>query len=141
MGNKNILIQAIFLYLLILANFIAQIPYFFHLYYHSQSLISSSKSFLIMGAVFLFFLTASIFTFTRHRIGYPLLLIFLAAEFLFYLWNTLGTVMHGYALFFQIYNPDLLLRIVYSIGYVNLFASGYFIFLLLRYKSVFQNQS
>ncbi len=48
------------------------------------------------------------------------MLMFLAVEFLFYLWNTLGEVLHGYGLFFHLTNPDLLLRAVFAIGYVNL---------------------
>ena len=40
-------------------------------------------------------------------------------------------VIHGYGLFFQLANPDLLLRVVFAIGYINLFASGYFLGLLI----------
>jgi hypothetical protein len=65
------------------------------------------------------------------------MLIFLATEFLFYLWNTIGAVIHGYGLFFQLHNPDLLLRAVFAIGYINLFASGYFLCLLLFKRADF----
>ena len=65
------------------------------------------------------------------------MVMFLAVEFLFYLWNTLGEVIHGYGLFFHLNNPDLLLRAVFAIGYVNLFASGYFLALLLLKRSRF----
>ena len=67
------------------------------------------------------------------------MLIFLAVEFLFYLWNTIGEVIHGYGFFFHLANPNLLLRAVFAIGYVNLFASGYFLALLLLKKSHFFN--
>ena len=59
------------------------------------------------------------------------MVVFLGVEFLFYLWNTLGEVIHSYGLFFHLANPDLLLKIVFAIGYMNLFASGYFLGLLL----------
>ncbi len=70
-----------------------------------------------------------------------MMLVFLSAEFLFYLWGIIGTIVRGPGLFFQINNPDLLLRIVYSIGYMNFFASGYFLFHLLRHRDFFQTQA
>lgn len=45
--------------------------------------------------------------------------------------------MHGYGLFFHLQNPDLLLKIVFAIGYINLFAAGYFIVLLLLKRDDF----
>ncbi len=137
MRNKGILIQASICFGLILANFIAQIPYFFHLYYRRQSLALTLRSSLIMGAVFAVFLIGSILLFRRRRAGYRLMLLFLATEFLFYLWNVAGSTIRGNGLFFQVHNPDLTLRVIYSIGYANLFAAGYFLFLLLSQRAVF----
>ena len=137
MGSKNIRVQVIILFLLILANFIAQIPYYFHLYYNPNNLLAQAKGGLIMLFVFAAFLLASTLLFKRRALGYWLMLIFLTVEFLFYLWNTLGEVIHGYGLFFHLNNPDLLLRAVFAIGYVNLFASGYFLGLLLLKRAHF----
>jgi hypothetical protein len=131
MGNKNIRIQGIILFLLILANFIAQIPYYLHLYYNPNNLFAEAKGILLMLFVFVVFLLASILLFKQKVLGYWLMVIFLTVEFLFYLWNTIGEVIHGYGLFFHLNNPNLLLRAVFAIGYVNLFASGYFLGLLL----------
>jgi hypothetical protein len=132
MQNKPIRFQVIVLFLLILANFIAQVPYFLRLYYKpGMSLLAESRPFLLMGFVFAIFLVASILLFKRAITGYWLMLIFLAVEFLFYLWNTIGEVVHGYGLFFHLQNPDLLLKTVFAIGYINLFAAGYFLCLLL----------
>ena len=138
MSNKNIVMQAKILFVLILANFLAQIPYFFHLYFRSQSLLVSIRSFLIMGAVFAFFLTASFLLFKGKIWGYPLMIIFLTIEFLFYLRGVIAATLHGYGLFFQVFNPDPVLRIIYSVGYLNLFASGYFLLLLLLHKDLFK---
>jgi hypothetical protein len=138
MENKSIRVQVIILFLLILANFIAQIPYFLHLYYKpGMNLLAQARPSLIMGFVFAVFLIASILLFKRTVAGYWLMLIFLTVEFLFYLWNTIGEVLHGYGLFFHLNNPDLLLRIVFAIGYINLFASGYFLCLLLLKRANF----
>ena len=137
MLSKNIRVQVIILFLLILANFIAQIPYFFHLYYRPDNVLAEAKSLLIMGGVFAVFLLASFLLFARKAIGYWLMLMFLTVEFLFYLWNTVGEALHGFGLFFHLSNPDLLLRMVFAIGYINLFASGYFLALLLFKRASF----
>ena len=137
MESRNIRIQVIILFLLILANFIAQIPYYLHLYYNPNNVLAQAKGGLLMLFVFGIFLFASILLFKRQVLGYWLMVMFLAVEFLFYLWNTIGEVMHGYGLFFHLNNPDLLLRAVFAIGYVNLFASGYFLALLLLKRSRF----
>jgi len=132
MESKPVRVQVIILFLLILANFIAQVPYFFHLYYKAGvSLLAEARPFLIMGFVFAVFLVASILLFRRTIVGYWLMLVFLTIEFLFYLWNTVGEVVHGFGLFFHLNSPDPLLRAVFAIGYINLFASGYFLCLLL----------
>ena len=137
MESKNIRIQVIILFFLILANFIAQIPYYLHLYYNPNNVLAQAKGGLLLLFVFGVFLLASILLFKRQALGYWLMVIFLALEFLFYLWNTIGEVIHGYGLFFHLNNPDLLLRAVFAIGYVNLFASGYFLALLLLKRARF----
>ena len=137
MENKNSRIQVIILFLLILANFIALIPYYFHLYYDPNNLFAQAKGELLMLFVFVVFLLASTLLFKRSALGYWLMVMFLAVEFLFYVWNTLSEVIHGYGLFFHLNNPNLLLRVVFTIGYVNLFASGYFLGLLLLKRNHF----
>ncbi len=121
---------------LILINFIAQMPYFYHLYAGRQSLALDLRSFAVMGAVFAWFIGSAILLSRGRRSGYWLMVGFLATEFLFYLYNNIGSVRHGFGLFFQVDNPDLLLRMVYSIGYVNLFASGYGLALLIWQRNV-----
>ena len=139
MESKSIRIQVIVLFFLILANFIAQIPYYFHLYYNPNNLLGQARGVLIMSVVFAFFLLASLLLFKQKVLGYGLMVTFLAVEFLFYLWNTLGGVLHGYGWFYHLTNPDLLLRAVFAIGYINLFASGYFLLLLLLKRTNFLN--
>ena len=132
MQSKPVRVQTIILFLLILANFIAQVPYFLRLYYRpGMNFLAEVRPFLLMGFVFAAFLVASILLFRRSIAGYWLMLAFLTVEFLFYLWNTVGEVVHGYGLFFHLQNPDMLLKIVFAIGYINLFAAGYFLCLLV----------
>ncbi len=137
-GTRSIDLQSRILFALILANFLAQIPYFFHNHYQSQPLWVSVRSFVIMGSVLALFLIAALLLFQRRRVGYPLMLLYLSVEFLFYLWGVIASIIHGYGFFFQLSNPDLLLRTVFAIGYLNLLAAGYFLFLLLRHGHHFQ---
>jgi hypothetical protein len=137
MGSKSIRIQVIILFLLILANFIAQIPYYLHLYYNPNNLLAQLKGGFLLLIVFAVFLLASFLLFKRTVIGYWFMAMFLAVEFLFYVWNTLGGVIHGYGIFYHLANPDLILRAVFAIGYVNLFVSGYFLCLLLLKRTAF----
>ncbi len=137
MGSKSIRVQVIILFLLILANFLAQIPYYLHLYYNPNNLLAQVKGGFLLLIVFAVFLLASILLFKRTVIGYWLMVMFLTVEFLFYVWNTLGAVIHGYGFLYHLANPDLILRAVFAIGYVNLFVSGYFLCLLLLKRSTF----
>jgi len=132
--SRNFKRQVDILFVLILANFIAQVPYTIHLYGVSR-LATISPGIIAMYVVFALFLVGY-FLFRQKRVfGYWVLVIFLALEFLFYLWDFVGSLMHGFSLFFQLSNPDPILRAVFAIGYINLFASGYFLFLLLYKKS------
>ena len=127
--SKKLSLQIHILFYVTLANFIAQIPYTIHLYGVAK-LFMLSRGFLLMDIVFAMLMIGYIRFMKREWIGYWLLVVFLSLEFLFYLWNFIGSLLHGYGLFFQLFNPDLILTIVFIIGYLNLFASGYFLFLL-----------
>ena len=136
MWSRNITIQIKTLFWIIMANFIAQVPYFFRLYFHKLSDLKRLLS-IPMILVFALFIIAYILFVQHKKIGYWLMLLFVSMEFLFYLWNTVGEVIHGFGLFFHLSNPDLILRTVFAIGYLNLFASGYFLFLLVYKKRIF----
>jgi hypothetical protein len=141
MDQKKILIPTGICWGLILINFLAQIPYFFHLYYRTQAFSADVRSFLILGLVFGFFLIGSVLLVKRQRVGYWWMVVFLSTEFLFYLNGAVSSAAHGDGLFFQVHNPDLLLRIIYSIGYLNLFASAGFLILLFHDREFFRNGS
>ena len=70
MGSKPLRIQVIILFLLIFANFIAQIPYYLHLYYHPNNLLAQVKGGLLLLFVFVVFLLASLFLFKQSALGY-----------------------------------------------------------------------
>lgn len=114
----------------VLANYIAQVPYGWHLYGWSSALRHSAP----LAITLVWFLAGVIFVARRKVGGYWLLLGFVAVEFLFYLYNTVGEVVHGYGLFFHIWNPDHLLAVVFAIGYFNFLADAYFLFYLVANK-------
>jgi hypothetical protein len=129
--NRRLRLQVWILSGIILANFVAQVFYYFRLYYTPQHPWPQLRSALALGSVFALFLAGAVLLIRRTQIGYRLMAAFLSVEFLFYLWNTVGEVIHGYGWFFHLGNPDPILWTVFAIGYLNLFASGYFLFLLL----------
>lgn len=133
MWNKNLIIHMKVLFWITMINFIAQVPYFFQLYYHSFSDLRRVIN-VPMVLVFALFLTAYILLKKNSQLGYWLMVAFLSIEFLFYLSNMVFSLINGYGLFFQLYNPNLILKAVFAIGYLNLFASGYFLFLFLFKK-------
>ncbi|HVN15789.1 MAG TPA: hypothetical protein VMT73_08620 [Anaerolineales bacterium] len=133
--NRKFLIQAWILFVILFLNFAAQIVYFFHLYYSPQHPFPELRSTLIMGFVFAFFLASFFLLIARHKSGFPLIFLYLSVEFLFYLWNIVTASFHpGLGWFFHLREQDPVLWIVFSIGYLSFFASGYFLVLLLIYR-------
>ncbi len=130
--NRSTLVQLITLSGIVLANFVAQGFYFYHLYYTPQHPLPDLRSALAMGSVLALFLVGLVLLAWKREAGYYLTVLFLSLQFLFYLWNLAGEVVHGFGLFYHLANPDPILRAVFAIGYLNFFAAGYFFFLLLR---------
>ena len=136
--NRNFLIQIWILFFILLSNFAAQIVYFYHLYYSPQHPLPALRSTLIMGAVFVLFLTSYILFITKRKVGFFLMALYLSLEFLFYLWNIVGNgLRQGYGWFFHLREPDPVLWIIFAIGYLSFFASGYFLFLLFYRRKNF----
>jgi hypothetical protein len=122
---------------IVLANFIAQVVYYLRLYYTPQRPFPQVRSALELGLVFALFASGVLLQARGRKTGYVLLSAFCALEFAFYLWTVIGSVALGYGLFFQLWNPDPVLRAVFAIGYLNLFAAGYFLVLLVSRRSEF----
>ena len=58
---------------------------------------------------------------------------FLLADFGFYLYNLIGGWVHGYGLFFHVWQlGDPILWTVFMIGYANFLAAGFLLVLLIR---------
>ena len=122
----------------LLANFVAQVPYFIHLYYSPQHPLPDLKSSVLMGSVLALFLVSFSLLVAKQVAGYYLLFFYLALEFSFYLWNIVGGAVHGYGLFFHLADRDPVLWPVNAVGYLSFFAAGYFLVLLLIQRRAFQ---
>lgn len=134
--DKRLKKHSTILFYLILANFIAQIPYTIHLY-GLPRLVAVTPGWLAMLVVFVLFVGGYVLLMRRNKLGYLLLLIFLLMEFIFYLFNEISGLIHGYGITYHVMHDDLLLKIVFLIGFINLFASGYFLFLLVYKRETF----
>ncbi len=133
--SKALKLQFVLLFISILLNFIAQAFYFYHLYYNGfKSLETHLPQIIIIVVTLAFFLVPSLLLYMKKKVGYYLLLSFLIVEFLFYLMNFIEAFIHYANPFFQLNNPDMFLRVIFVIGYMNLFSSGYLLLLIIRNK-------
>ncbi len=131
-------IQLWVLFGILLANFIAQVPYFYHLYYSPQHPLPDLRASLLLGLVFVCFLVSFVLLLARPRAGYYLLVGYVAVEFLFYLWNVIGGALHSYGLFFHLADRDPVLWAVNAVGYLSFLAAGYCLVLLLAKRREFR---
>lgn len=120
------------------ANYLAQIPYYLHLYYLPHRALPPLFGTTLLVATFVWFLLGWTLLARRgNRVGFWLLLTFLLAEVGFYLINMLNQVAHGFAPFFHLQNRDPLLFTVFGIGYLNMVGGlGFIIFLAWRYRTL-----
>ncbi|HXS14847.1 MAG TPA: hypothetical protein VN711_01860 [Candidatus Saccharimonadales bacterium] len=105
--------------------------------YEAQRLVTPAPGWLAMLFVLLLFLIGFIFLMKKKVLGYWILFLFLLMEFLFYAFNEILGLIHGYGIIYHLMHDEPILKIVFLIGFLNLFASGYFLFLLLWKRSIF----
>ena len=124
------------------ANYLAQIPYYLHLYYFPHHALPAPFGTSMLVATFVWFLLGWLLLARRgSQAGFWLLLTFLLTEFAFYAANMANQVAHGFAPFFHLQNPDPLLLTVFAIGYLNMIGAFVFaVFLIARYRSMVAGQ-
>lgn len=120
------------------ANYLAQIPYYLYLYYLPHRTLPPLFGTSLLAVTFIWFLAGWLLLARRgSQAGYWLLLTFLLTECIFYSLNMVNQVAHGFAPFFHLQNTDLLLWIVFAIGYLNQLAGVVFIiYLTVRYRAL-----
>jgi hypothetical protein len=113
----------------VLANYLAQVPYELHLYGLAGA---DPRGVLLLGATFAWFAAGVALLLRGRTVGYWLLLSFLVAEFAFYFRNEILLIPAGYGLLYHLAHArDALLWVVFLIGDVNFVAAGYLIWYLL----------
>lgn len=121
-------VHVLVLVAVVLANYLAQIPYSLHLYGSSWS----GRGALLLGATFVWFASGAALLLRGRASGYWLLLSFLAVEFAFYFRNEVLLIPVGYGLPYHLTHAgDALLWVVFLIGDVNFLAAGYFMWFLI----------
>lgn len=126
------------LFLVVAANYAAQLPYYVHQYYTPHKFLPDLAGTILLSATLIWFLIAFRLLTRGKRSGYYLLQSFLVVEFLFYLQTQISQWMVRHQLFLYVYHPHgLLLFIVFGIGYINFFASLYFMIYLLLNRAQF----
>lgn len=118
----------------VVANYLAQIPYYLHVHYVPHGAPPSISGTALLGLTFAWFLLGYVGTAHGRRDGYWLLLTYLVAEVSFYLKNLVTQVTHGYAPFFHLQTRDPILFVVFGIGYLNLLVGVYYLYYLLSHR-------
>lgn len=116
-----------FLFWITMANYIAQIPYYLYNYYFPYHALPTASSIALLGLTLGWFL-AGYFRFQKkYKHGNILLLSFLVIEALFYI----HSFIFG-AFFFQMLNPNPIIKMVFIIGYVSGAVAAYYAYRLTR---------
>jgi hypothetical protein len=129
--------RAHFLWLVLVvvgANYLAQIPYYLHLYYFPHGALPSASGSALLGLTLVWFLVGYAQLVRGSVKGYWLLLSFLVTEVFFYAHNIFTQVTHGYPPFFHLQNHDPILFTVFAIGYLNMLMGVYFLYYLARWR-------
>lgn len=122
------------IFAVVVANYVAQVPYYLRLYYVPHRAPPALFGSLALAVTLAWFLVGFALLLRGRAPGYWLTLSFLVAETGFYLYNTLMQVAHGFAPFFHLANPDPILWAVFAIGYLNMLAGVVFIAALLTWR-------
>jgi hypothetical protein len=120
----------------VIADFLAQIPYYLHNYYFRSHAAPSVSAIVLLGATLAWFLVGYIALRARKRYGFWLLLGFLVIEGLFYL----VTLVSGIAAI-QMQNPSLIIKAVYVIGYASGIVALVYVVALVRFRTSYLTAS
>ena len=132
--SKRIVLKILFI--VVIANFAAQVPYYFHQYYLPYRTLPSLTALFLMTFVLGWFLSGVYLLYQEKTVGYYLSISFLAVEFLFYLQTQIVQAVTGRGVLLHLLHPDgATLFIVFGIGYVNMLASPWFAYHFIKNKS------
>ncbi len=128
----------IFLFLVVAANYFAQIPSDWHLY----RLQVNPRGVALLGMTLVWFLVGFWLLAQRRALGYWLTLAFLVVQFIFYFDNQIILMFYGYGLVYHLFKfDDLVIWAVELVGDINFIVAGYFIYYLMHNRSRFIGES
>jgi hypothetical protein len=114
---------------IVLLNYAAQIPYAWHLY---GLRVSPTGAGLLLLTLVWFVVGLALLRVGRGKAGYWLTMSFLATDVVFYGYNAATGMLHGYGPLYHLTRQgDLLVSAVFFIGYVNVVAAAYLIWVLV----------
>lgn len=120
------------------ANFLAQVPYYYHQYYARSHRPPTLLGAVLMLLVLAWFVVGYWRIAARKPLGLVLSVSFLLVEFLFYLQTQIVQAATGNGILLHVLHPDdPLLFVVFLIGYINLLATPFLVWGLLRYRESF----
>ena len=114
-------------FLVVVANYVAQVPYYLRLYYFPHHAPPAFWGTLALAATLAWFLVGFALLWRVRATGYWLTLSFLVTETGFYVYNEISQIAHGFPPFFHLGNPDPVLWAVFAIGYLNMLAGVAFV--------------
>jgi hypothetical protein len=126
------------LLVVVLANYLAQIVYYLDLYYPQPMAISGTA---LLGLTLVWFLAGYVGAQRGWWLGRLLLLTYLLAMVGFYVANTYGLLVHGYSLLWHLQRHDIPVRMVFAVGYLNMFVGAVAILALLIHYAPFSSTS
>jgi hypothetical protein len=116
------------LLVVVLANYLAQIVYYLDLYYPRPLAIPGT---VLLGLTLMWFLAGYVVARRGWWMGRLVLLTYLLAMVGFYVANAYGLLVHGYGLLWHFQHHDLPVRMVFAVGYLNMFVGAVALIALL----------
>ncbi|HEX9031901.1 MAG TPA: hypothetical protein VF834_08625, partial [Streptosporangiaceae bacterium] len=121
------------LLIIVLANYLAQVPYALDLY----GTHVSGRGLILLALTLAWFLTGVVLNQKGRQAGHWLLFSFLVTEFAFYFHGQILGIANGYGLvYLLVHAHDTIVRWVFVVGDINFAAAGYFALYLLRRRKL-----
>lgn len=129
--NRTVLIP---LLVIVIGNYLGQIPYGIHQYHGRFNAIGT----LVLFLTFVWFLLGYLLLRRNKMIGYWLLLSFLLVQCVFYFTNEVILSFYEYGILYHfLHSKDWILWIVFLVGDINFFAACFYSYYLIKRKSLF----
>lgn len=122
------------LFIIVILNYLAQIPYDIHLYHGYFNIFGT----ILLLITLVWFLVGYYLIYKRKKFGYWLLVSFLLVQVIFYFQNEIVLSFFGYGIMYHfLHTRDVILLSVFFIGDINFFAACYYSYYLIKKKTLF----